>query len=225
MNATGHQELAVKFSKVICFLAKNPEAASNLRNKNLVIGSADYIALAANIFSQSRTPRSPEPPTTVPDEMVSLILNQYFGKHEGDLKRIKGEHLLSMAAENMVGDLLERYLADRLEPKGWIWISGSLVKGADFLKPPMGTEIKWQVLQVKNRDNSENSSSSAIREGTEIQKWFRTFSKKEGSNWAKFPDSIANDGFSVSEEGFKKFVKNYLLALKQKGGFRSHYGC
>jgi hypothetical protein len=206
-------ELEEKFATIIRFLEKNPGAASKLRKKDLEVGSLDYIKAAAAVFAGSRTPRKPEPPSTVPDEMVSYILQEYFEIPEKDLERIKKGHLISMGAENMVGDLLERYLADGLEPKGWVWISGSLVKGADFLKPPAPSKRKWQVLQVKNRDNSENSSSSAIRDGTDIQKWFRTFSKKPGSNWAEFPDSVLRAGFS--EEGFKEFVRKYLLALKK----------
>jgi hypothetical protein len=213
MRAIGHPELAEKYAMAIRFLALNPDGASALRGKKEVVGSAEYITKAAAAFASARAPRSPNLPATVPDEMVSFILQEYFHIPGADLERIKAEHLLSMAAENMVGDLLERYLANGLEPNGWIWISGSLVTGADFLKPPADGESKWLVLQVKNRDNSENSSSSAIRVGTEIQKWFRTFSKKPGSNWQKFPDSICSVDFS--EEGFKAFVRNYLLTLKK----------
>lgn len=213
ITQNGEPALAKKFATIIRFLEKNPNAASKLRKKDVEVGSLEYIQAAAITFVNARAPRKPEPPSTVPDEMVSYILQEYFGIAQTDLVRIKREHLLSMGAENMVGDLLERYLADGLEPKGWVWISGSLVKGADFLQPPTNGKRKWKVLQVKNRDNSENSSSSAIRAGTDMQKWFRTFSKKPGSNWGEFPDSVLKAGFS--EIGFKDFVKKYLLALKK----------
>ncbi len=69
------------------------------------------------------------------------------------------------------------------------------------------------ITPVKNLDNSENSSSSAIRNGTDIKKWFRTFSKKPGSNWEAFPDEeIKGD---VSEEGFRQYVKKYLEELRK----------
>lgn len=163
-------------------------------------------------YSQSRQPKTPKKPTTVPDEMVSFILRYYFEIPVRDLDRAKHEHLLSMAAENMVGDLLERYLANVMETFGWVWCSGSLVRAVDFIKPPAEKNGKWKLLQVKNRDNSENSSSSAIRSGTEIEKWFRTFSRKAQSNWAAFPDDEVRP--LVSEERFKLFVKDYLQALK-----------
>jgi hypothetical protein len=67
------------------------------------------------------------------------------------------------------------------------------------------------LLQVKNRDNSENSSSSAIRNGTNIEKWHRTFSKRVGSNWAAFPDDETRD--KLSEKAFELFVRQYLSSL------------
>lgn len=70
------------------------------------------------------------------------------------------------------------------------------------------------MLQVKNRDNSENSSSSAIRAGTEIEKWHRTFSKKAGANWSVFPDERLKT--ELSEENFERFVRTYLHAIRQQ---------
>jgi hypothetical protein len=116
-----------------------------------------------------------------------------------------------MGAENLVGDLLERYLASVLETRGWVWCSGALVKAADFIKPPTRPGEAWRLLQVKNRDNSENSSTSAIRAGTVIEKWHRTFSKRIGSNWGAFPDASLRE--HLSEDSFKEYVRNYLRAL------------
>ena len=70
-------------------------------------------------------------------------------------------------------------------------------------------------MQVKNRDNTENSSSSAIRNGTEIQKWFRTFSKpsrnrSSNTNWENFPEAEFRD--QLSEEGFLQFIRDYLTS-------------
>jgi len=204
--------LVEKYAAVVRFLAENPSAASSIRGSSAPpIGTADYIRRQALSFSQSRNQRAPKPPETVPDEMVSVILVSYFGIPKADAERVKREHLLSMGAENMVGDLLERYLASVMEPKGWIWCSGAMVKAADFIKPPAVAGEKWRLLQVKNRDNSENSSSSAIRVGTHIEKWHRTFSKKVGSNWDAFPE--ADLLRALSEDGFRKYVQNYLQEL------------
>lgn len=205
--------LADRYATVVAFLVLNPEAASALRGASSPpIGSTDYIKRQALGFYDSRKPKAPKPPETIPDEMVSVILNEYFDIPISDLERVKKEHQLSMGAENMVGELLERYLASVLERHGWIWCSGAMVKAVDFVKPPLVSGGTWTMLQVKNRDNSENSSSSAIRNGTNIEKWHRTFSKRPGSNWAAFPDASMRP--LLSEGAFAAFVRQYLKSLK-----------
>ena len=81
--------------------------------------------------------------------MVSVILTSFFDLPEANIPRIQHEHQLSMAAENLVGELLERYLASVLEPAGWVWCSGSMVKAVDFIKPPDKTTEEWELLQAR----------------------------------------------------------------------------
>ena len=205
--------LVEKYASLVKFLSNFPEAASAMRGSSApAIGSKSYLERQAAAFASSRAPRAPQAPATVPDEMVSVILHEYFGIAASDLEQAKREHLLSMGAENLVGDLLERYLASILEPRGWIWCSGAMVKAVDFVKAPAQPGGEWRMLQVKNRDNSENSSSSAIRNGTSIEKWHRTFSKKVGANWAAFPDAALRQ--HLSEAAFKSYVREYLHALR-----------
>ena len=142
---------------------------------------------------------------TVPDEMVSKILKKYFNYDEEKLNLIKREHQQSMAIENMVGELLERYIDSVLSKHGWVWCCGSLVKKIDFIKIENN---KYRLIQIKNRDNSENSSSSAIRDGTTIEKWFRTYSQTGKTNWNNFPDEQLKS--HLSENGFIEFVEKYL---------------
>lgn len=206
-------KLSDNYAAVVSFLSTYPKAASKMKGASAPdIGSADYIRRQAMTFANSRKARAPKPPATIPDEMVSVILVSYFQIPQADVERVKQEHQLSMGAENLVGDLLERYLASVMEPRGWIWCSGAMVKAVDFIKPSSTPDKEWTLLQVKNRDNSENSSSSAIRIGTTIKKWHRTFSKKAGSNWQCFPDAALQQ--YLSEEGFKSFVREYLRELK-----------
>lgn len=206
-------DLTDKYASLIKLLAMNPKAASKMRGtKAPEPGTDTYIRAQAINFASAREPRAPEPPATIPDEMVSFILENYFNVPAGNLERAKEEHRLSMSAENLVGELLERYLASVMEPRGWIWCSGSTVKAVDLIKPPTAPDGKWTLLQIKNRDNSENSSSSAIRNGTDIKKWFRTFSKKTGSNWDAFPEVEIRP--LVSEAGFHQYVEAYLKVLK-----------
>lgn len=205
--------LAEKYASLIKLLSMNPGAATASRKKNSPTpGTEEYIRGQALNFASARSPRAPEPPATIPDPMVSVILKDYFQVPAANLERAKREHQLSMGAENLVGDLLERYLASIMEPRGWIWCSGSTVKAVDFIKPPATAGGTWKLLQIKNRNNSENSSSAAIRNGTEIEKWFRTFSMKSGSNWSAFPDDEIRP--LVCEEGFQQYVQAYLDGLK-----------
>lgn len=212
---TINPKLADTYAAVIAFLAKFPEAASAMRGKNSPsIGSVEYIKRQAEAFATARNSRVPQAPATIPDAMVSVILHAYFDIPIQQLEYAKDIHQLAMGAENLVGDLLERYLASVLEPYGWIWCSGAMVKAVDFILPPSTSGGAWRMLQVKNRDNSENSSSSAIRIGTEIEKWHRTFSKKAGANWSVFPDERLKT--ELSEENFERFVRAYLHAIRQQ---------
>lgn len=204
-------ELKVKFSDLILFISKYNDSAPK-GNKKIVQGSQDYIKDLAEKFSSSRLGKAPKKPSTVPDEMVSEILHIYFDISQEELDEVKHLHSLSMAAENIVGDLLERYIASVIEPEGWIWCSGSTVRAVDFIKPPVNHDDKWILLQVKNRSNSENSSSGAIREGTEIKKWHRTNAMTGATRWDKFPCAIGSN--SLNETDFIKFVRKYLLGMK-----------
>jgi hypothetical protein len=207
-------DLVEKYQTVIEFLTLNPDSANTQVPTGILVGSAEYIKLKAQKFATGRTPRAPQPPRTIPDPLVSVILRDYFGVSEEHLERASHEHLLSMGAEGLVGSLLEEYLASVLEPVGWVFCSGSIIKAVDFIKRPTVTGGNWAVLQVKNRDNSENSSSSAIRNGTDIEKWFRTFSRTGETNWAAFPDEDLTE--AISEEQFEEFVQSYLISLPDR---------
>lgn len=137
---------------------------------------------------------------TKPDPVVNEVLRAFYQKRPGELAAIESAHRMSMAAENLVGELLERYLATLLEEKGWVWACGNTMRAVDFLKDAAGNT---QLLQVKNRDNSENSSSSAIRSGTKIQKWYRVKSKTGQTCWDRLPD---NQISVLTEQGFYDFV-------------------
>lgn len=156
-------------------------------------------------FEHSRQPMPPTFPKTLPDELVSFVIEKYYSIDAKDSPRIQKEHQMSMSAENIVGELLERYLSSVLEPFGWIWCSGDFVKAVDFLKKDGDS---WKLLQIKNRSNTENSSSNKIRKGTSIEKWYRIDAYTGETFWATFPDESARH--LLSEDKFKEFIKTYL---------------
>lgn len=165
-------------------------------------------------FKGYRKLDTPIPPQTIPDPAVSLILQAGYSYGYEHLDRIKIEHQQSMGAENCVGGLLERYIDSVASNHGWYWCCGDFVRGVDFIYFDRD-EDEWIMLQVKNRDNSENSSSSAIRAGTRIRKWFRTFSKSTARsrscnfvNWDNLPPEL--QGLGLCEDDFLDFARQYV---------------
>lgn len=201
------QSLRNAFITIIKYLNQFPENLS-VRSKNNVpdVKTKEGIEqLAVAYFNGFHSPTVPKLPQTVPDEMVSFIMEIVFKHSKKETEEIKITHLESMASENAVGALLERYLDSVLREKGWAWCCGNFVKAIDFIKYDNGV---WFELQIKNRSNTENSSSSKIREGTSIHKWYRTEAKTGETMWNNVPEPMK--GLNLSEDGFKNFVKQYL---------------
>lgn len=195
------------FIQVIKYLNQFPETLSvrSKKNKPDITKKEGITFLAVSYVMGFYTPTIPKLPTTVPDKMVNFVMQKVFTYSESEAKEIEKTHLESMASENTVGTLLERYLDSVLRPKGWAWCCGNFVKAIDFIKYDNG---KWFELQIKNRSNTENSSSKKIREGTTIHKWYRSKAKTGATMWDNLPDPMK--GLNLSEEGFKTFVENYL---------------
>lgn len=154
---------------------------------------------------------------TTPDAMVGIVMQAAYGLDAQEVKRIEFGHRQAMYAENCIGALLERYLDSGLREQGWCWCCGDFVRAIDFIQ--YQKEGRWLAVQVKNRDNSENSSSSAIRQVSkeiEIVKWFRSFSRTGSTSWGKLPHAMANAG--LNEAGFKKFAQQYLEQERNRRG-------
>ena len=62
--------------------------------------------------------------------------------------------------------------------------------------------------EVKTSDNSENSSSSKIRAGTTIEKWFRRYSIRGLYNWEAL--KTYSPKTKASEDGFRAFVQEVI---------------
>ncbi|EAZ90596.1 SinI family restriction endonuclease [Crocosphaera chwakensis] len=201
------RSLIVSFTEVCCFLSDNPTFLSwRGKKKPSVLNDEGLNILAQKYFDGYRKSDFPAIPQTIPDEIVSVVMQVAYGYSEEQCNQIKLQHQHSMCAENCVGALLERYLDSVLRSNGWHWCCGNFVKAIDFIR--RNDDGTWLPLQIKNRDNSENSSSSAIRNGTPIQKWFRSFSKTGKTNWDNLPPSM--QGYSLNEQGFINFVRQYL---------------
>ncbi len=140
-----------------------------------------------------------KPPQTVSDSIIDEMISVRLPKLSAPkIKDIKYAHRLSMSAENILGLFLEEYLAFKLKPHDWHCAWGQTLKSVDFC------HRDGALLQVKNRSNTENSSSSKIREGTDIKKWYRVDALKGNYLW----DDIQKitDASGLSEENFRRFV-------------------
>lgn len=213
------KSLVESFVEISSFLNEFPEALSWKGNEKPSLDSEEGLKIIAETYFKGyRKSDFPPEPSTIPDEMVSVIMKTAYGYNSKAIERIKLEHQHSMCAENCVGNLLERYIDSVLRKSDWCWCCGDFVKAIDFIgKDDNG---KWQVLQIKNRDNTENSSSKAVRDNTTIQKWYRSYSKDivkgrdSFTRWDKLPSLM--QGYGLCEDNFKAFVIKYLKGKKPK---------
>ena len=154
-----------RFGRIITFWIGPPTAFPPRRRRKIVavtdVDDEYLLYFMRRYFSEREGTVVLQPVATKPDPAVDEVLKAYENVAAADLERISREHRLSMQAENIVGKLLERYVAPLLESKGWVWCAGETLRSVDFMRDEGTAEVK--LLQIKNRSNSENSSSSAIR--------------------------------------------------------------
>jgi len=142
-------------------------------------------------------------PGTIADPIIEEIIGaRLTALTKNDLNKITYAHRLGMSAENILGLILEEYLADNLAEFGWHCAWGETVRSVDFVHED------GRLLQIKNRSNSENSSSSAIRAGTKIEKWFRIKANRIEYMWESLNEICGTD--SLSEVEFISFVQNTI---------------
>ncbi|MGB3767813.1 MAG: SinI family restriction endonuclease [Phormidesmis sp.] len=211
------QKIAEGFVEICRFISENPKQLSWPTKKKPadIYASETLEALSKKHFKGYRKSDLPGQPGTIPDQMVSVVMNVAYDYSFEQCENIKKEHQYAMLAENCVGSLLERYIDSVARADGWYWCCGNFVSAIDFVKKD--SDGNWIALQIKNRSNSENSSSKTVRDGTTIEIWYRSYSKKPKTNWDKLPLSMR--GYGLSEESFISFTKDYLCSqtgLKQR---------
>lgn len=112
--------------------------------------------------------RTANPKSACTDPAIAVIVRETQGMIAAEAIRGENNHNLFMSAENIQGNLLEEYIACNTRPYGFLWCAGNVLRAIDFCNTDGSL-----FLQVKNKSNTENSSSSNIREGTTIEKWYR----------------------------------------------------
>lgn len=173
----------------------NVKTVSEIKRKEVEKVIKDYI----KGYSNRPSVRESNPVGTIPDRVIdTLISGRLDWLPEKEVNKIKWGHRLSMSAENILGLILEEYLSDRLFDFGWYCCWGNAIRAVDFCTENLN------LLQVKNRSNTENSSSSAIRSGTDIKKWFRINAQNGKSNWEELNYLTGANG--CSEGDFQKYA-------------------
>ena len=147
-------------------------------------------------------------PKTFPDLAVYEFLKENKNYSDETIKNVIQYHYDAMGAENILGHFLEEFINENKEDDSWIWCSGSVVDKIDFIQKVENEndETSWRALQVKASSNTENSSSSEVRENTEILFWCRrNATKKNSQNWGKLQEFISNE--NLNEENFLEFLR------------------
>ena len=116
--------------------------------------------------------RQANPKSACTDPAIAAIVKATQGFTSNESAFGESTHNLFMSAENIQGNLLEEYIAFKTRPYGFLWCDGNVLRAIDFCNTDGSL-----FLQIKNKSNTENSSSSNIREGTNIKKWYRLGTK------------------------------------------------
>lgn len=144
-------------------------------------------------------------PGTVADPIIEEIIGaRLTNLKQEDLEKITYAHRLGMSAENILGLMLEEYLATNLSAYGWHCAWGETVKSVDFVNED------GSLLQIKNRSNSENSSSSTVRHGTKIDKWYRIKADRVEYMWDSLNEICGTD--HLSEDAFVDFARTTIAS-------------
>jgi hypothetical protein len=114
---------------------------------------------------------------------------------------MKHHHRNAMQAENIIGHLNEEYIHERTSKiSNWRIAWGNSLRATDLVRP------NSHLIQIKNRDNTENSSSRPIRDGTEIKEWHRLNSKTGETHWTKLCQMMEFPDDTMSETDYREFL-------------------
>ena len=210
MNVIGEFEVIKEFeiANEDIFVKGKPFKKPLKKNK---YRSQEHLEKLFSLFQNSRPENKKDTKKkkliTIPDNAVYEYIKAKFDHKETEIVKVKNHHNIAMDAENKIGYFLEEYIYKNIKSNDWIWCTGSILRSIDFIKKELqGTKIVWKMLQVKNSDNTENSSSNKVRDNTSIEHWFRRFSLKDEYNWDSLK-KITNCE-NLSEENFLEFLRN-----------------
>lgn len=209
VQRTAAEEYSAALAICAANIIKNPQLSCSLRmndDEGAIIFMQKWTDKYLKGYKNRASKRKSSVITTQPDRIIDIIIEARIKKSGDDLNTIKYWHRLAMAAENIAGALLEEYLAEKLIAHGWYCCWGETMRSIDFCT------ASGLFLQIKNSDNSENSSSKQVRDGTTIKHWFRRFSRTGETNWPALNTliGISNEMPQLTEDDFCTFVRETI---------------
>ena len=145
-------------------------------------------------------------PTTIPDELVAELLELLCKYDKSQRELIQKQYNSQKQVEQVVvGTFLEFYILKHSVKYGWVQ-TGNCLSGIDMIQ--QNEDGSWNRLQIKNSDNTPNSSSAGfIRGKGNIITWKRRKSTTGTYYWDEFPDENVRN--HLSEDNFREFIKGY----------------
>ena len=142
-------------------------------------------------------------PSTIPDDAIGIIMKARIANlSDAQVECIVYAHRLAMSAENILGLLLEEFLFEKLSSADWAMAWGETIRAVDFC------DKNGRLLQIKNRSNSENSSSKKIRKGEPIEKWFRVDAATGQYEWDNLAAITGRRVADLNEVSFQSFIRD-----------------
>lgn len=160
-----------------------------------------WCAKYENAWKTLPSQREAKPKGAVTDQALIKMVEPKAGdgKTAGEWA---SHHTLFMSAENVGGNLLEEYIYTKTNEYDWIWCRGETLTAVDFCSTK-----KQQFIQIKNKSNTENSSSKGFREDHHAAKWYRMeASRKNGQIITHWPELI-----EIIKRGTDKTVPDDLM--------------
>ena len=162
-----------------------------------------WVACFRNGYNNRPSERVANPMGTIPDPLIGELIQQQMECDENKKNEIISSHRLAMSVENIIGLLLEEFLWEKLRPHGWVMAWGGTISFVDFCRSGDDSPL----LQVKNSDNSENSSSKKVRRDIpRIKLWARKNSRNRTFNWERLVDIVGHDVRGLCEDEFRRFA-------------------
>lgn len=206
-------EIIKKFEKDNQYIFAEGKPFNKYRAKKIEYGSKKHLEILKDRFLNDRPnnkykkEKDENKNKVIPDSAIYEYIKEKHNFDDETSNLVKDYHNIAMDAENRFGYYLEEFIYSKIKSQNWVWCTGSILRSIDFIKEDTeNNKDPWIMLQIKNSDNSENSSSNKIRKGTNIKKWFRRFSKKNATNWEKLIEITSNQ--ELTEENFLKFLKD-----------------